>query len=167
MIGVDDGVGFALVQSQLGTSAASAVAPLYLDNLLIGDGGAEVDRAMLAAALGTPPTSSVWRGRSGWRRNCARPRSVTSYFSPTAGRRRSSARSRPRRHHAIGGAPKRTDVIGFQGSFHGRTYAAINAAGNPFYLDGFGPALPGCVQLTLSTMRRRCARRSPVRPPRR
>ena len=39
-------------------------------------------------------------------------------------------------------------MIGFDGSFHGRTYAAVNAAGNPSYTDGFGPRLPGYVQLT-------------------
>src|SRR5262249_33999453 len=33
------------------------------------------------------------------------------------------------------------------GSFHGRTYAAVNAAGNPSYVDGFGPRLPGYKQL--------------------
>jgi acetylornithine/N-succinyldiaminopimelate aminotransferase len=38
------------------------------------------------------------------------------------------------------------DIIGFQGSFHGRSYAAINASGNPNYLDGFGPKLPGYIQ---------------------
>lgn len=51
-----------------------------------------------------------------------------------------------RRYHAANGAPHRIDVIGFEGAFHGRTYATINAAGNPKYLDGFGPPLPGYVQ---------------------
>lgn len=51
-----------------------------------------------------------------------------------------------RRYHAVNGAPHRIDVIGFEGAFHGRTYATINAAGNPKYLDGFGPPLPGYVQ---------------------
>lgn len=48
-----------------------------------------------------------------------------------------------RRYHASRGEPARVDIIGFQGSFHGRTYAAINASGNAAYLDGFGPAMPG------------------------
>ena len=52
-----------------------------------------------------------------------------------------------RRYHAARGNPERNVVIGFKGSFHGRTYAAINASGNPGYLDGFGPALPGFLQL--------------------
>jgi acetylornithine/N-succinyldiaminopimelate aminotransferase len=52
-----------------------------------------------------------------------------------------------RKYHAAKGAPERIDVIGFEGAFHGRTYAAIFAAGNPSYTDGFGPALPGYVNL--------------------
>lgn len=54
-----------------------------------------------------------------------------------------------RRYHFVNGAPERIDVIGFAGSFHGRTYAAVNASGNAAYLEGFGPRLPGYVQLTL------------------
>lgn len=52
-----------------------------------------------------------------------------------------------RKYHSANGNPERIDIIGFQGAFHGRTYAAINAAGNPSYLDGFGPRLPGFIQL--------------------
>jgi len=54
-----------------------------------------------------------------------------------------------RRYHVANGAPERIEVIGFSGSFHGRTYAAINASGNPAYLEGFGPRLPGYVQLSV------------------
>lgn len=54
-----------------------------------------------------------------------------------------------RRFHAVAGDEERIDVIGFGGSFHGRTYAAINAAGNPSYVEGFGPRLPGYVQLSI------------------
>ena len=52
-----------------------------------------------------------------------------------------------RKYHAARGEPERIDIIGFEGAFHGRTYATINAAGNPSYLEGFGPKLPGYVQL--------------------
>jgi len=54
-----------------------------------------------------------------------------------------------RRYHSANGQPERIDVIGFAGSFHGRTYAAMNAAGNPSFVEGFGPLLPGYVQLTI------------------
>jgi acetylornithine/N-succinyldiaminopimelate aminotransferase len=52
-----------------------------------------------------------------------------------------------RKYHSANGQPERIDVIGFDGSFHGRTYATINAAGNPSYVEGFGPRLPGYVQV--------------------
>jgi len=51
-----------------------------------------------------------------------------------------------RKYHTANGQPERVDIIGFQGSFHGRSYAAINASGNQSYIDGFGPRLPGYVQ---------------------
>ncbi len=54
-----------------------------------------------------------------------------------------------RRYHHVNGQPERVDVIGFSGSFHGRTYAAINASGNAGYMEGCGPRLPGFVQLPL------------------
>jgi acetylornithine/N-succinyldiaminopimelate aminotransferase len=53
-----------------------------------------------------------------------------------------------RRYHVANGQPERIDVIAFDGSFHGRTYAAIYAAGNPSYVEGFGPELPGYVHCT-------------------
>ncbi|MBB5684600.1 aspartate aminotransferase family protein [Sphingobium boeckii] len=57
-----------------------------------------------------------------------------------------------RKYHAANGAPERIDIIGFDGSFHGRTYAAINAAGNPSYVEGFGPRLPGYIQVRFGDM---------------
>jgi acetylornithine/N-succinyldiaminopimelate aminotransferase len=51
-----------------------------------------------------------------------------------------------RKYHWANGAPERIDIIGFDGSFHGRSYAAVNASGNAGYLEGFGPRLPGYVQ---------------------
>jgi acetylornithine/N-succinyldiaminopimelate aminotransferase len=52
-----------------------------------------------------------------------------------------------RKYHSANNQPERIDIIGFQGAFHGRSYAAINAAGNPNYVDGFGPRLPGYINL--------------------
>jgi acetylornithine/N-succinyldiaminopimelate aminotransferase len=46
---------------------------------------------------------------------------------------------------ANGAPPEKIEIIGFTGSFHGRSYGAINASGNPAYLEGFGPPLPGFV----------------------
>ena len=52
-----------------------------------------------------------------------------------------------RKYHWANGQPERIDIIGFDGSFHGRTIAAVNASGNPSYLEGFGPPMPGFVHL--------------------
>lgn len=52
-----------------------------------------------------------------------------------------------RRYHWANGAPERIDIYGFDGSFHGRTYGAINAAANPSYTEGFGPPMEGFHQL--------------------
>lgn len=57
-----------------------------------------------------------------------------------------------RKHHWANGQPERIDIIGFEGSFHGRTIAAVNASGNATYLEGFGPRLPGFVQLPYGDM---------------
>jgi acetylornithine/N-succinyldiaminopimelate aminotransferase len=51
-----------------------------------------------------------------------------------------------RKYHSANNQPERVDIVGFDGSFHGRSYAAINASGNPSYLNGFGPRLPGFLQ---------------------
>lgn len=57
-----------------------------------------------------------------------------------------------RKYHWANGEPERIEVIGFDGAFHGRSYAAVYAAGNPSYVEGFGPALPGYVRLPYGDM---------------
>ena len=57
-----------------------------------------------------------------------------------------------RKFHAANGQPDRIDIITFEGAFHGRTYAAVNAGGNDAYLEGFGPRLPGYVHLPFGDM---------------
>ena len=48
------------------------------------------------------------------------------------------------RHHFYAkGETDRYEVIAFTGSFHGRTLGTIAAGGNPSYLEGFGPPMPG------------------------
>ena len=41
------------------------------------------------------------------------------------------------------GETERYEIIAFTGSFHGRTMGTIAAAGNPHYVEGFGPPLEG------------------------
>ncbi|MBN9589069.1 MAG: acetylornithine transaminase [Alphaproteobacteria bacterium 64-11] len=55
-----------------------------------------------------------------------------------------------RRHHFVNGQPDRFRIVTFEGAFHGRTYAAINAGGNEKYLEGFGPRMEGFDQVTLT-----------------
>ena len=57
-----------------------------------------------------------------------------------------------RKYHWARGDGARIDIIGFEGAFHGRSYAAVFAAGNPTYVEGFGPALPGYVSLPFGDM---------------
>jgi acetylornithine/N-succinyldiaminopimelate aminotransferase len=45
------------------------------------------------------------------------------------------------------GAPERTTILTFEGAFHGRSIAAISAAGSEKLTKGFGPLLPGFRQL--------------------
>ncbi len=52
-----------------------------------------------------------------------------------------------RKYHSARGNPERIDILAFEGSFHGRTYAAIHASGNRSYTDGFGPIPAGYVNL--------------------
>ncbi len=57
-----------------------------------------------------------------------------------------------RKFHWAAGDPERIEIIGFEGAFHGRSYAAVFAAGNPSYVEGFGPALPGYRRLPFGDM---------------
>ncbi len=52
-----------------------------------------------------------------------------------------------RKHFYDAGAPERTDIITFSGSFHGRSSAGIAAAASEKMTKGFGPLLPGFVNL--------------------
>ena len=52
-----------------------------------------------------------------------------------------------RRWQFVNGHPERFHIVSFEGAFHGRTYAAVNATGNEKYLEGFGPKMPGFDQV--------------------
>ncbi len=52
-----------------------------------------------------------------------------------------------RRHFHDAGQPDRTQIIAFEGSFHGRSAAGIAAAGSEKMTKGFGPLLPGFTHL--------------------
>jgi acetylornithine/N-succinyldiaminopimelate aminotransferase len=52
-----------------------------------------------------------------------------------------------RRHWHAKGQPDRTTIVAFAGAFHGRSSAAIAAAGSEKLTAGFAPLLPGFVHL--------------------
>jgi acetylornithine/N-succinyldiaminopimelate aminotransferase len=48
-----------------------------------------------------------------------------------------------RKYQSVSGHPEKYRLIACTGSFHGRTLATLAAAGNPKYIDGFGPPVDG------------------------
>ena len=52
-----------------------------------------------------------------------------------------------RKHHFENGHPERTQIIAFEGAFHGRSTGAIAAAGSEKMVKGFGPLMPGFTQI--------------------
>lgn len=52
-----------------------------------------------------------------------------------------------RKYQSHIGHPEKTEIITFEGCFHGRTIATISAAGAPKLTDGFGPLLEGFNQV--------------------
>ena len=79
-------------------------------------------------------------------RYCSRTFADVVFFTNSGTEAIECALKLARKFHVANGHPEKIDVIGFSGSFHGRSYAAVNASGNATYLDGFGPRLLGYVQ---------------------
>ena len=52
-----------------------------------------------------------------------------------------------RKHFYDKGQPEKVQIIGFEGAFHGRSSAGMAAAGAEKLVKGFGPLLPGFVQV--------------------
>ena len=48
-----------------------------------------------------------------------------------------------RKYYYDKGTPSKTKIVTFEGSFHGRSMAAISASGTRKLTEGFGPLLPG------------------------
>jgi acetylornithine/N-succinyldiaminopimelate aminotransferase len=48
-----------------------------------------------------------------------------------------------RKYQSASGHPEKYRLLACSGSFHGRTLATLAAAGNPKYIDGFGPPVDG------------------------
>jgi acetylornithine/N-succinyldiaminopimelate aminotransferase len=57
-----------------------------------------------------------------------------------------------RRYQHQAGHPERTRIITCAGAFHGRTLATLAAAGNPKYLEGYGPPVEGFDQVAFGNL---------------
>jgi len=66
------------------------------------------------------------------------------YFANSGAEANEAALKIARRYHqAVRGDTRRHRFVCTTGSFHGRTWAAISATGQPKYHEGFGPLVPG------------------------
>ena len=83
---------------------------------------------------------------------CAATFADVAFFTNSGTEAMECALKMARKYHWANGEPERIDIIGFDGAFHGRSYAAVFAAGNPTYVEGFGPALPGYISLPFGDM---------------
>ena len=57
-----------------------------------------------------------------------------------------------RKYHDQTGNPGRWRIITCRGAFHGRTLTTISAAGNPKYMEGFLPEVPGFVHVAFGNL---------------
>ncbi|MFG1403145.1 aspartate aminotransferase family protein [Xanthobacter sediminis] len=71
----------------------------------------------------------------------------TMFFTNSGAEALECAIKMARKYQFASGNPEKNRIITFQGAFHGRTLATIAAGGNPKYLEGFEPALPGFDQV--------------------
>ena len=80
-------------------------------------------------------------------RLCALTFADRAFFTNSGAEALEVAIKTARRYHYERGDVERVDIVTFSGAFHGRTLATVTAGGNPKYTEGFGPALPGFVNL--------------------
>ena len=80
-------------------------------------------------------------------RLCAMTFADRAFFTNSGAEALEVAIKTARRYHYERGDVERVDIVTFSGAFHGRTLATVTAGGNPKYTEGFGPALPGFVNL--------------------
>lgn len=71
----------------------------------------------------------------------------TMFFTNSGAEAMEFAFKAARKYQSHVGAPERVEIITFEGCFHGRTIAGISASKAPKMVDGFGPLVPGFVQV--------------------
>lgn len=77
------------------------------------------------------------------KRLCAATFADTVFFCNSGTEAVEGAIKVARRYHFNAGASERNRIITFEGAFHGRTLAALSAAGSSKHLEGFAPEMPG------------------------
>lgn len=95
-------------------------------------------------------TSNMFRVPAGEelaRKMCERTFADRVFFTNSGTEAVECAIKTARKYHWSKGDSERYEIVTFTGAFHGRSLGAINAGGNPKYLEGFGPALPGFTQI--------------------
>jgi predicted acetylornithine/succinylornithine family transaminase len=73
----------------------------------------------------------------------ARVPGARTFFCNSGAEANEAAIKLARRHAHETSGPARSVVVAADGSFHGRTYGALSATGQPKYHEGFEPLLPG------------------------
>ena len=71
----------------------------------------------------------------------------TAFFQNSGAEAMECSIKMARKYQSVSGKPERNQIITFDGAFHGRTLATISATGNEKYLEGFGPRMPGFLQV--------------------
>ncbi len=95
-------------------------------------------------------TSNMFRVPAGEelsRKMCERTFADRVFFTNSGTEAIECALKTARKYHWAKGDTQRYEIVSFTGAFHGRSLGAINAGGNPKYLEGFGPPLPGFVHI--------------------
>ena len=95
-------------------------------------------------------TSNMFRVPAGEelsRKICERTFADRVFFTNSGTEAVECAIKTARKFHWANGREDRYEIVTFTGAFHGRSLGAINAGGNPKYLEGFGPPLPGFTQI--------------------
>lgn len=81
------------------------------------------------------------------RKMCERTFADRVFFTNSGTEAVECALKTARKYHWSKGDVDRIEFVTLTGAFHGRSLGAINAGGNPKYLEGFGPAIPGFNQI--------------------
>ena len=91
---------------------------------------------------------------SGWG-NCSasRPSPDRVFFCNSGAEANEAAIKLARKYAKDRWSTDRTEIIAMQHAFHGRTLATLTATGNPKYLAGFEPVLPGFKHVPYNDLR--------------